>query len=122
MSSTELTETVTPFIDPAMSKRSLAGSIWTTPDQYKHTIDPDDDSSAVPDRKSTMYKVVGDMPNGIDGTNPKLSQYFEVAWSLKIVQKEEKSEWEPHRLHIFSKKDWKAVRKGKPMQRTKPQI
>jgi len=68
------------------------------------------------------HKVLGDMPNGIDGTNPKLSQYFEVAWSLKIVQKEEKSEWEPHRLHIFSKKDWKAVRKGKAMQRTKPNI
>ena len=69
-----------------------------------------------------MYKVVDPLPYGIDGSNPKLSQYLEIAWELKVDDKEEKSEWKPHRLHIFSKKPWTAGKTGKAMQKTKRNI
>ena len=102
-----------------MSKRSLAGSIWTTPDQYNHNIDRDE-STAVPERPIPMFKVVGEILNGIDGTNPRLTSCFELAWEVKLTQKEKGPTWVPHRLHIVSKKAWTAGRKGRPIQKRKP--
>ena len=64
-----------------MSKRSIAGSIWTTPDQYHHKVDPTAESGVASMRPSMMIKAVAEVQHGIDDTHP--TNKFKLKFKLK---------------------------------------